>query len=88
VVPLEGQLVTTSDLELTVNGRTALANHHIGGKGVCGGQNGVVLVRGASDTRIGLLASVLRDELESGMASDKLGSGQGDESSGPHFGLI
>lgn len=88
MVPLERKLVTTGNLELPSNRRTTLADHHIRSKVSSGGKNGVVLVGGASNTRSTLCTSVLRDELESGMAGDELGSGQGDESSRPHFGMI
>jgi hypothetical protein len=86
VVPLELELVTTSNLELTINRRTTLADDHIRSKVFGSGKNGVVLVRGSSNTRGSLRTSVLRDELESGMSGDELGSGHDDESSGPHVG--
>ena len=85
VVPLKGELVTGLDADRSGDLVSSLANHHVRSESFRGGVDGVVLVRGATNT--GGTRGLAVDEhlLEGSMGSSELANGgESEECGGLH----
>jgi hypothetical protein len=84
VVPLEGDVGASSNVDKVGGGLAAVADHGSGGDI----EDGVVAVGRRLDSEVlSLVLSVDDDGLEGGVASDELGSGESECYGGPHVGF-